>query len=62
MEKIRISELPKAITVNDGDSIVILQGSTTKTVSVDKITSKIPGVPGANGKQIELRKGSTHIE
>lgn len=49
MAKIKISELPKAININDNDSLVILQGNTTKSVSVDKITSKVVGIPGQDG-------------
>ena len=77
MEKIKISELPKASSVKEADSVLILQDGTTKSSTMDLIAKNIKGQPGEtgaqgpvgpagkngiDGKEIELQKGSSHIE
>lgn len=77
MEKIKISELPKALSVKGTDSVLILQDGATKSSTMDLIAKNIKGQPGetgaqgpvgpagkngVDGKEIELQKGSSHIE
>ena len=77
MSTIKLSELPKASSVKGADSILILQDGATKTSSMDLISKNIKGQPGetgaqgpvgpagkngVDGKEIELQKGSSHIE
>lgn len=77
MERIKMSELPKALSVKGEDNVLILQDGSTKTTTMDLIAKNIKGQPGetgaqgpvgpagkngVDGKQIELKKGETHIE
>lgn len=71
MERIKISELPKASDTKGIDNVLILQDGITKTVTMNLISQNIKGQTGAtgpagkngtNGKEIELQKGSTNIE
>lgn len=71
MTKIKISDLPKAININNHDDVLVLQDDVTKTISLEKIINSIPvppgqdginGEDGRDGREIELRKGISHIE
>lgn len=77
MERIKMSELPKAVSVKGADNVLILQDGSTKTTTMDLITKNLKGQPGetgaqgpvgpagkngVDGKEIELQKGSSHIE
>lgn len=74
MERIKMSELPKALSVKGADNVLILQDGSTKTTTMDLIAKNIKGQPGetgvqgpagkngVNGKEVELQKGASHIE
>ena len=77
MERIKMSELPKALSVKGADNVLILQDGSTKTTTMDLIAKNIKGQPGetgaqgpvgpagkngVDGKEVELQKGSSHIE
>lgn len=77
MERVKISELPKALSVKGADNVLILQDGSTKTTTMDLIAKNIKGQPGetgaqgpvgpagkngVDGKEVELQKGSSHIE
>lgn len=51
MERIKMSELPKAVSVKGADNVLILQDGSTKTTTMDLITKNLKGQPGETGAQ-----------